>query len=496
MVSKHLAGILNAVVPKATNARIQRIKAMACGYRNRERFRTAIQFHLVDWALFEGRFRPHDFLNRQNDIGRNCRRTEKLELATHSATNARARGDAGCLQMHRQLYERQLLSGGRVCLCFRLRWKRTRRLATEMHFMKPKHIVSVIGARPQFVKASVVSRAMMFHVSGLMETVVHTGQHFDANMSQVFFEELEIPQPQVNLGIGGGSHGRNTGRMLEAIEGVLLEQTPDVVLVYGDTDSTLAGALCAAKLHIPVAHVEAGLRSNNRRMPEEINRVLTDHLSTVLFTPTMTATANLAREGIGSERIEQVGDVMLDVANFYRTRARRPAALAHDAGFVLATLHRAENTDDPDRLAAIMGALAEIAIGLPVLMPLHPRTRKCIERFGISVGSIEVLDPVGYLEMVWLLEQCGVVVTDSGGLQKEAYFFGKPCVTTRDETEWTELVSLGANVLVGAHPSKIREAIRLQLAKRSGLLARCAAGQSPYGSGNAAELIAERLMKL
>ena len=373
---------------------------------------------------------------------------------------------------------------------------RTSSFAIKSSFMRPKHVLTVVGARPQFVKASVLSRAILSRSSEVVETVVHTGQHFDANMSEVFFDELEIPRPQVNLGIGGGSHARNTGRMLEAIEGVLLEKKPDVVLVYGDTDSTLAGALCAAKLHMPVAHVEAGLRSNNRRMPEEINRILTDHLSSVLFTPTMTATANLAREGVGSERIEQVGDVMLDVARFYRARARRPTALAHDSGFVLATLHRAENTEHPDRLAAIMGALAEMAVGLPVLMPLHPRTRKCIERFGIPSGSIEVLDPVGYLEMAWLLEKCDLVVTDSGGLQKEAYFFGKPCVTTRDETEWTELVSLGANVLVGAHPSKIREGMRVQLANRSGLLARCTVGPSPYGSGNAAKLITDRLVKL
>lgn len=361
--------------------------------------------------------------------------------------------------------------------------------------MKRKHVMTVIGARPQFVKASVVSRALLSRSAVITETIVHTGQHFDENMSRIFFKDLEIPHPQVNLGIGGGSHARNTGRMLESIEQVLLDHKPDLVLVYGDTDSTLAGALCATKLHVPVAHVEAGLRSYNRRMPEEINRVMTDHLSTVLFTPTMTATANLRREGIAKEHVEQVGDVMFDVASFYRERARKPIALQHDSGFVLATLHRAENTDDCERLASIFGVLAELSVNLPILMPLHPRTRKSVERFGISLGSIEVLDPVGYLEMIWLLGHCEVVVTDSGGLQKEAYFFGKPCVTTRDETEWTELVSLGANVLVGAHPLKIREGIRLQFANRSRLTECCATSPSPYGFGNAAELIAERLVK-
>lgn len=311
--------------------------------------------------------------------------------------------------------------------------------------MHKRKVLTVVGARPQFVKASVVSRALTARGNVVQETIVHTGQHFDANMSDVFFDELEIPRPHLNLGIGGGTHGQNTGRMLEAIESVILELHPDFVLVYGDTDSTLAASLCAAKLHVPVAHVEAGLRSNNRRMPEEINRVLTDHVSNLLFTPTSTATENLAREGVRMDLVHQVGDVMPDAAKFYRARARQPPGVGPAGGFVLATIHRAENTDDSARLGSIMGALGEVAAQVPVVMPLHPRTRKCIDRLGIPLGAVQAIDPVGYLEMVWLLANCSLVVTDSGGLQKEAFFFSKPCVTTRDETEWTELVDLGWN---------------------------------------------------
>jgi UDP-GlcNAc3NAcA epimerase len=316
-------------------------------------------------------------------------------------------------------------------------------------------IISVLGARPQFIKAAVVSRAFREYRADVREVIVHTGQHYDASMSDVFFDELEIPRPDYNLGVGGGSHGQNTGRMLESIESVLLNEKPDWVLVYGDTDSTLAGALAAAKLHIPVAHVEAGLRSFNRKMPEEINRVLTDHVSSLLFTPTATANRNLANEGIAGDLVQQVGDVMYDAALYYRNKAQRPEKLEKESGFILFTLHRAENTDNPERLSNIITALNYVGAETPVVLPLHPRTKKLLVKQNLGTHNISLLQPVGYLQMVWLLEHCKQVVTDSGGLQKEAYFFGKPCITTRDETEWVELVEAGWNVLVGADQSAI-----------------------------------------
>jgi len=322
-------------------------------------------------------------------------------------------------------------------------------------------LVTIIGARPQFIKAAAVSRAVAER-GGIREVIVHTGQHYDANMSDIFFEELAIPRPDHNLGIGGGTHGAMTGRQLEAIERVLLDEKPDMVLVYGDTNSTLAGALAAVKLHIPVAHVEAGLRSFNRKMPEEINRVLTDHASDLLFAPTSTAMKNLACEGIPSERAHLVGDVMYDACLFYRDRARVPdwfGALGIDEGdFVLATVHRAENTDDPARLAGILDGLG--GCGRPVILPVHPRTRNRIDSLGIALAAdLHLMPPVGYLEMVWLEKHCAVVATDSGGVQKEAYFHGKPCVTLRDETEWVELVEAGVNVLVGASEKYITNAL-------------------------------------
>ncbi len=359
-------------------------------------------------------------------------------------------------------------------------------------------LITIVGARPQFIKAAVVSRALSAlspRASGLSpvtEVLVHTGQHYDADMSDVFFEELDIPRPDYNLGIGGGSHGQNTGRMLEAIERVLLDEKPQRVLVYGDTDSTLAGALAAAKLHIPVAHVEAGLRSFNRRMPEEINRVLTDHIADQLYAPTPTAVKNLRHEGIPESRIHLVGDVMYDAALYYRDRARKPAwfdSLALVPGeFVLCTLHRAENTDDPARLRAIFTGLAESR--RPILMPLHPRTRGRMQSLGITPASnIHLIKPVGYLEMVWLEANCNLVATDSGGVQKEAYFHGKPCVTLRDETEWVELVEAGWNRLAAADKNHI-------------LTAFAAADRSAenrvqlYGDGQAAEKVVVGLMCL
>lgn len=322
-------------------------------------------------------------------------------------------------------------------------------------------LVTIIGARPQFIKAATVSRAIATR-DDISEVIVHTGQHYDANMSDIFFDELAIPRPDHHLGIGGGSHGAMTGRQIEAIEAVLVNEKPDCLLVYGDTNSTLAGALAAVKLHIPVAHVEAGLRSFNRRMPEEINRILTDHASDLLFAPTETAMHNLSQEGIPTERTHLVGDVMYDAALFYGDRARKPVwfdALPVQVGeFVLATVHRAENTDDPQRLADILSGLS--ASGKQVILPLHPRTGQRIQSLDLPmISNLHIVPPVGYLEMVWLEKNCDLIATDSGGVQKEAYFHGKPCVTLRDETEWVELVEAGWNILTGSDPDRIAAAL-------------------------------------
>lgn len=350
-------------------------------------------------------------------------------------------------------------------------------------------LFTVIGARPQFIKAATVSRALAAHYPDSREILVHTGQHYDANMSDVFFDELDIPRPGHHLGIGGGSHGQNTGRMLEKLDALMIQEKPDWVLVYGDTDSTLAGALAAAKLHIPVAHVEAGLRSFNRRMPEEINRVLTDHVADLLFAPTQLALRNLQKEGIADSKIHVVGDVMYDAALYYRPLARKPAWFdALRVGeFALCTIHRAENTDDPERMRGILAGLAESP--LPVVLPLHPRTRKQLAQFHLNLpNTIRVVDPVGYLEMVWLESHCRLVVTDSGGVQKEAYFHGKPCVTLRDETEWVELVELGANVLVGADRARIRAAV---MGCESMI---CGSRDVLYGQGNSAMQLLAKLI--
>lgn len=350
-----------------------------------------------------------------------------------------------------------------------------------------KRIITVLGARPQFIKAAAVSRAIAAD-GRLSERIIHTGQHYDPGMSDIFFKEMEIPEPAHHLGVGGGSHGAMTGEQLARIEAILLEEKPDWVLVYGDTNSTLAGALAAAKLHIPVAHVEAGLRSFNRRMPEEINRVLTDHLSEILFAPTQAAHAQLEREGIADEQIHITGDVMMDAALHYRSRARRPDwfdALDIESGeFLLCTIHRAENTDSPERLRDILQGLSTSA--RPIILPLHPRTRKMLERLQLRPsGPVHIVDPVGYLEMVWLEMHCHAVVTDSGGVQKEAYFHGKPCITLRDETEWTELVELGVNTLVGADPQHIAKQINQPPV--------AASAGDVYGDGRAAHTIARIL---
>ena len=328
-------------------------------------------------------------------------------------------------------------------------------------------LLTVVGARPQFIKAAAVSRAIREHNADhperpIREVLLHTGQHYDENMSQVFFDELEIPRPDHNLGVGSLPHGAQTGRMLERIEEVLLREKPDGVLVYGDTNSTLAGALAAVKLHIPVAHVEAGLRSLNRHMPEEINRVLTDHLSTLLFCPTRAAVDNLASEGI-RKGVELVGDVMYDAAQYYAAKAEARSSIMAELSlqpheYVLATLHRAENTDDPTRLRAIIEGLGAVAQQVPVVIPLHPRTRAALEREGLlaRVGeTCRLIPPVGYLDMVLLEKNARLIATDSGGVQKEAYFCGVPCITLREETEWVETVEAGWNVLVGVERERI-----------------------------------------
>lgn len=310
-------------------------------------------------------------------------------------------------------------------------------------------ICTIIGARPQFIKAAVVSRAIR-ESKDVSEILVHTGQHFDANMSDVFFEELDIKKPDFNLKVGGGTHGQNTGRMLESVEKVLIDEKPDCVLVYGDTDSTLAGALAAVKLHIPIAHVEAGLRSFNRMMPEELNRLLTDHAADLLFTPTITAVENLRKEGIEEHKIHQVGDVMYDATLYYKNSAKRPDTIGNsDDSYILCTIHRAENTNDLIRLMNIVNALNEIAVSKKIILPVHPRTAQIIKKSAeINLHrNILIIEPVGFLEMHWLLQHCSIVMTDSGGVQKEAFFHGKPCVTLRDETEWVELVKAGVNII-------------------------------------------------
>jgi len=313
-----------------------------------------------------------------------------------------------------------------------------------------KKIISVVGARPQFIKAAAVSRAIR-ETDGLSEVMIHTGQHFDANMSDVFFDELGIPKPRHHLDINGGGHGDMTGRMLMAIEPILVSEKPDWVVVYGDTNSTLAGSLAASKLHIPVAHVEAGLRSFNRRMPEEINRLVTDHLSTLHLCPTAGATANLAAEGV-VKGVHHVGDVMYDATLFAIEKAKTGSSILSDLAlkpthYAVATVHRAENTDDPENLGAVVQFLRTQARKFQVVLPLHPRTRQAASRMGVDLDGLQVIEPVGYLDMVKLLHHAAAVYTDSGGLQKEAYFHRVPCTTLRDETEWTETITNGWNRL-------------------------------------------------
>jgi UDP-GlcNAc3NAcA epimerase len=363
-------------------------------------------------------------------------------------------------------------------------------------------IVTVVGARPQFIKAATVKRAIEDHnrkdyKPKIEEILIHTGQHYDYGMSDVFFEEMQIPHPVQNLNINSCNHGEMTGRMIIALEGELKALRPDWVLVYGDTNSTLAGALSAAKLHIPVAHVEAGLRSYNRRMPEEINRVLTDHISTLLFAPTDTATANLRREGI-SNGVSKVGDVMYDGYLFLQQMAPGRSTVLQELdlqpkSYFLATIHRQENTGDYNRLSGIFKVFEAIAEEKsPLVIPLHPRTRDALNHFKIKITSnpqIKLIEPVGYIDMIQLESNARIIFTDSGGVQKEAYFAGIPCVTLRDETEWVETIKSGVNFLAGADAHATVEAyekaLTVDVQLKNGI----------YGDGHAAEKIVAALIK-
>ncbi len=352
-------------------------------------------------------------------------------------------------------------------------------------------IVTVVGARPQFIKAATISRAIDNDAANrIHEILVHTGQHYDANLSDIFFQELSIPYPKYNLEISCHNHGAMTGRMIERLEQVLIKEKPDWLLIYGDTNSTLAGAIAASKLRIPIAHVEAGLRSFNMKMPEEINRVIADRLSTLLFCPTETAVRHLHHEGI-TKGIYQVGDVMYDAMLFYQEQAQRHSQIIDRLGltakqFVLTTCHRAENTDNQQRLSEILAAFVEINRELPVVLPLHPRTKKFIHTYGLShlLDDLVVIEPLGFLDMIALEQAALIILTDSGGIQKEAFFCKVPCITMRDETEWTETVSSGWNRLVNASCQHIVDAtfetINQTQARTSDM---------PYGTGEAAKKI-------
>ena len=361
--------------------------------------------------------------------------------------------------------------------------------------LQPMKMVSIVGARPQFIKAGPVSKAIDAYNlrtgrGRLREVVVHTGQHYDHQMSRVFFDELKLRKPHYNLGVGSGTHGIQTGEMLKGIEKVLLRERPEVVLVYGDTNSTLAGALAAAKLHVPVAHVEAGLRSFDRNMPEEINRVMTDHLSSLLFTPTTTGVKNLLKEGI-TEGVHLVGDVMYDVALEHLELARSRSQVLEHFGlqpkrYLLATVHRAENTDRPECLDRILAALETLSRRWTVLLPVHPRTRKALKgRRGAESPGLILTDPVSYLDMLVLESESRVIITDSGGVQKEAFFFRVPCVTLREETEWVETIQSGWNVLAGTN---LRRIVKAATNAKEGDHIR-----SPYGNGDSARRLVEVL---
>jgi len=364
-------------------------------------------------------------------------------------------------------------------------------------------IITVVGARPQFIKAATVSRVIREfnkRKNRIQEVLVHTGQHYDYLMDKVFFEELELPRPDYHLGVGSGSHGRQTGVMLERIESVMQKEKPKAAMVYGDTNSTLAGALAAAKLRIPIAHVEAGLRSYNSAMPEEINRLLADHLSTLLFCPTNQAVRNLSKEGIkdgGARTVRNVGDVMYDSILYHSKIAEKKSRILHDLNLVdpqyyLATLHRAENTDDPKTLRSILRALNEIGKETRVVLPLHPRTEKVMKahRLFSKSKNIKFVGPVPYLDMLQLEKNAKAVLTDSGGVQKEAYWFGVPCFTLRDQTEWVETIKSGWNVLTGTSTQKIVKEVSHTEGRRRHLK-----GDGIFGNGKASQKIVQILVR-
>jgi len=359
-------------------------------------------------------------------------------------------------------------------------------------------IVTIVGARPQFIKAAAISRAIAqsnrTSSHKIDEIMIHTGQHFDENMSDVFFTELDIPHPHFNLNISNCSHGAMTGKMLEAIETVLSKQQPDLVLIYGDTNSTLAGALAASKMHIPIAHVESGLRSFNMRMPEEVNRIVSDRISNYLFCPTKIAVDNLRNEGI-VDNVYNVGDVMYDITLHYKDSAQQSINLEQwgleGVKYVLCTIHRAENTNDISRLKSIFDALREIAIEMSVILPIHPRTEQLIKESNNMdwMDGITIIKPVSYLNMLKLEMSANIIITDSGGVQKEAFFLNIPCITLRNETEWMETVTAGHNVISGSNKEKIIDAYHKF---NSGNL--LASKDRPYGDGTAAKKIIEILL--
>lgn len=356
-------------------------------------------------------------------------------------------------------------------------------------------IITIVGARPQFIKAAALSRALK-NFPQIEEIIVHTGQHFDQKMSDIFFEEMEIPTPKYNLNINGLSHGAMTGQMLVGIEKIILEEKPNALVVYGDTNSTLAGALAAIKLHIPVVHIEAGLRSFNMQMPEEINRILTDRISSLLCCPTDAAITNLKNEGFDnfSCKIVKTGDLMEDAARYYAKVASSNSTILNDLklaqnNYVLCTIHRAENTDNPENLKSMVRALDTINEKMQVVIPLHPRTKKIIENLGISV-RFKIIDPVGYFDMINLIQNSNLVVTDSGGLQKEAFFFRKFCITTREQTEWVELIDNRYNFIAGTDELKI---VKLFDELRS---KEFPTALNLYGNGNASLEICKALLSI
>jgi len=356
-------------------------------------------------------------------------------------------------------------------------------------------VLTVIGARPQFIKAAVVSNAL--RARNFEEFLVHTGQHFDENMSKVFFDEMGISEPQANLGISGGTHGKMTGEMLVEVEKLVIEQKPDWVLVYGDTNSTLAGSLAASKLNVPCAHVEAGLRSDNRNMPEEINRILTDHASDLLFAPTKAAFKRLLLEGIDEKKIVRTGDVMLDAALTFGKVVKEKSTIIKDLAledqrFALCTLHRAENVDHLNSLTWIVEELNQVSKSLNLVLPLHPRTKAKLEQFSLFEklsSNIKLIEPVGFLDVLSLQQTSSIIITDSGGMQKEAFFQNKPCVTVRTETEWVELLDGGYNRLakpmVDPIAQKVDEALNVILDWSVEL----------YGDGQSSQTIAKALLE-